>query len=560
VSDRLIKLLLIDDDPIFRLGLITALAPFCDLQVIAQAESPAAAFRLLIDRSPDLIVLEPAMPSMAEEGWQLCQQLKQRYPSLPICLLTTICDPQRLTAARAVGVEGYCRKGVAIEDLASILRQIASGETNWQALAVTAAPSSLLPQAQWLTRLHQSGLEQIDESLSQVNRQLKQSPLPLLDRLFWQGRRRELLAARWLVNQLLPGQVLIVPQPPQPQPEPQRQLPESEGVALTFSPSLSKAAIPFNNTLARLELGVENLTGIPLEIDILQPDKKRELLYLVLNHLKKSLEELQFLGITVEQLPEEIPMSLRKVWQSSSLDFLGKYYSYKNQSAAEALLKILLEYAQIVQQEIIKKIPLVDNLFTHFLFDETLLIDGVEYRSEAPEVIARAELLLQNLIVQIGNAVIAFTLNNFSDLEDLKKVLYDKSMLSSREMARFRNDLSWRYRQEKYWGEPKNIFESKYRLFFLNGKSVRTLFIYAPRQEELQRLRGIPWLVTIALETRDAIAPRLRTVFSWLGKGLVYLLTQVIGRGLGLIGRGILQGIGNTFQEARYGKNSGAGK
>jgi hypothetical protein len=36
-----------------------------------------------------------------------------------------------------------------------------------------------------------------------------------------------------------------------------------------------------------------------------------------------------------------------------------------------------------------------------------------------------------------------------------------------------------------------------------------------------------------------------------LGTGLVYLLTEIIGRGIGLIGRGILKGIGNAFQDKR---------
>ncbi|MEG4329441.1 DUF3685 domain-containing protein, partial [Microcoleus sp. herbarium5] len=37
--------------------------------------------------------------------------------------------------------------------------------------------------------------------------------------------------------------------------------------------------------------------------------------------------------------------------------------------------------------------------------------------------------------------------------------------------------------------------------------------------------------------------------------GVVYVLTQVIGRGIGLIGRGIIQGIGNSLQDSKFGKN-----
>jgi hypothetical protein len=61
--------------------------------------------------------------------------------------------------------------------------------------------------------------------------------------------------------------------------------------------------------------------------------------------------------------------------------------------------------------------------------------------------------------------------------------------------------------------------------------------------------------VSLALETRDAIAPRLRAIVSSLGSSVIYVLTQVIGRGIGLIGRGIIQGIGSSLQETRFGKN-----
>ena len=62
-TSRPFKLMLIDDDPIFRLGLSTALASFPDLQVVAQADSAAAALQTLAagvgtDNAPNLVILE----------------------------------------------------------------------------------------------------------------------------------------------------------------------------------------------------------------------------------------------------------------------------------------------------------------------------------------------------------------------------------------------------------------------------------------------------------------------------------------------------------------------
>lgn len=55
--------------------------------------------------------------------------------------------------------------------------------------------------------------------------------------------------------------------------------------------------------------------------------------------------------------------------------------------------------------------------------------------------------------------------------------------------------------------------------------------------------------MTLALELRDAIAPRLRTVTGFVGSGVVYVLTEIIGRGIGLIGRGVMKGIGKKSRE-----------
>ncbi|MBD0343277.1 MAG: DUF3685 domain-containing protein, partial [Coleofasciculus sp. Co-bin14] len=165
-------------------------------------------------------------------------------------------------------------------------------------------------------------------------------------------------------------------------------------------------------------------------------------------------------------------------------------------------------------------------------------------------------LLLQNLIIQVANAVVQPLLNEFADLEKIKQDFYDRRLISSREIARLRNNLSWRYRLSQFLEEPRAIFESRYELFVLNDSGIKKTSIYAPRRQELERLQGIPLLVTFAYEVRDAIAPRLRGTVAWIGRGVVYVLTQVLGRSIGLVIRGVIQGIGNAFQDTKFGKNS----
>ena len=118
-------------------------------------------------------------------------------------------------------------------------------------------------------------------------------------------------------------------------------------------------------------------------------------------------------------------------------------------------------------------------------------------------------------------------------------------------LFRSRNELSWRYRIDRYIGEPQAIFESKYRLFMFTVYGIDRITIYAPRPQELAQLAGIPLVVTLALETRDALSPRLKMATTFMGSSIVYLLTEIIGRGIGLIGRGVIKGVGNIWQESK---------
>jgi Protein of unknown function (DUF3685) len=278
---------------------------------------------------------------------------------------------------------------------------------------------------------------------------------------------------------------------------------------------------------------------------------------LVLRKLQDLLEQLRFLGVPAEALPERRSQLLQQVWQASTLEFIGKYCA---EPSVLPIVEVAMQESPLIQVTALDRIPFVLDLLAYLLYASPLVIDNVPYRSNSPEATTRAKLLLDNLAIQLANSVMQLLLNQLTEENSLKYNLYDRRYLSSREIARLRNELSWKYRQDYYFEEPKAIFESQYRLFAFEGGAIGQTAISVPRLAELDQLQGLRWFVTIALETRDAIAPRVRAAIGFLGQGVVYLLTQVLGKGLGLIGRGILQGFGNALQETRYGKNGQQGK
>ncbi|HBL14824.1 MAG TPA: DUF3685 domain-containing protein [Cyanobacteria bacterium UBA11162] len=572
MSNPLTHIFLIDDDQIFRLGLSAALESFPDLQIVAEVDTATKTLERLADLQRngvvDLIIFELLLGrthSNAFSGLSLCQQIKKNYPDLPILLLTSCSETTQLAAAKKLGVEGYCLKGCEIGLIVEAMRRLRAGESYWQTLS--APPLSISPPS-WHYKLRQSGLQQIENTLALVTSQLQNPNLSKLDWLFWNGRRRELLAARWLVNQLLPTDAIVIEQEGGRERgrwgdgERGGEVPRlGAGVGSNSQLSVSsQVLIPQDGVLAKLQSGLPNLTDIPLEIDILQVEKRRDLLYIVLQKFEEIVETLRFSQVTIEQLPRTRSRLLHDLWQVSLTDFFGKYSLLPVDNRELAFVDSLLQDTSIVQSAILDKIPLVVELLGNRLFDAPLMIDNVPYSAGTPEVLARSELLRENLIIQVANAVTQPLLNQFADIEAIKQSFYDQHLISSREIARFRNNLSWKYRRVELIDEPIAIFESRYDLFVLSEIGIKKTSIYAPRRQELEQLRGIQFGVTIAYEFRDAIAPRLRGTVAWVGQGVVYILTQVLGRGIGLIVRGVIQGVGSALQDTRLGKDGERGK
>ena len=630
--------MLVDADPVFRLGLKVWLDQQSDFTVVAEAGSSAEALEGVRsrfttyqqslddptlrqkDRLPappiDLVLLDlsiGATDPSTTPGLTLCQQLKTDFPNLPVLVLGTQAEPVLQAAAERMGASGYGTRSMSVRRLAQLIRQTAAGPgipnpAPKSPIDPTASPNlsaslPASPERSALSRLDDipgpltamrismrlSGFRQIDQNLFSVN-VARQQTTSWLTQAVLDGKRRELIAARWLTAALwstprfesnrsstgpssertrkadtdwmqLPQQRAsyadrtaaryldrdaLVPSAAAALSDIESRL----GTALQGRPGELQNTV-FEGVFAKLQRPLKNVGQQPLEIDILRPDKKLELLYLVLRQLEELLEDLRASEVKPGQLPARSAQVLQDLWDAVNTEFFGKYYTVRVSNVEEEVVTLLQKEKPFVEAQILDNIPLVPALFGHWLFQEPMMIESDLYLATTPQAIAYSERLLENLVIQVANAIVQPLLNRLADTESIKKSLYSTRMMSSREIERFRNDLSWRYRLNRLVNEPKAIFESRYNLFVLTPRGIDQISIYSPRRTELNTLKGIPLIVTLAIETRDAIAPRLRTAISLIGNSVVYVLTEVLGRGLGLVGRGIFQGMGSAWQETK---------
>jgi len=582
MSDELTKLLLIDCDRIFRMGMRSWLAQFPDLQVVAEAETAAEALRILQGNVEfNLVILDVnwanqniAIAENSRTGLELCQRLQTEYPQLKILVLSARQSPEQLDMVLRMGVNGYCFKGSSPEQLLTAIRTVATGNRyicdrnllSLNPVSQTQAPMSVVEIIR--RNFYVSGLQRIDDVFNQVQSTLANSGAnsgdqQIRDRLakmVLAGQARELQAARWLVDRLwgqkTPPLISNTKVVEEVAPNVEQMRSQNQPEEQPHRNALAMQASLWDRTVAKLQSSLVNLHKYPLEIDALKDDKKRELLYIALRQIEQSISELRFSQITPLQLESKIAEILRGIWQETIINFFGKYYVITNfdtnldePDAEINVVDVLLGDVEIIQREFLDKIPQIDNLLSHLLFETELIISNSSAAVGTLEAMQRSEMILDNLVIQIANATIQPLLNNFANVESIKQNFYRYNLLSTREIERFRNDLSWKYRLERYIGEPQLIFESRHLLLILTERGIKRVSIYVPRNQELQQLEGVQLAVTLALELQDAIAPRLKSAIAFIGSGFVYILTNVIGRGIGLIGRGVVQGIGNAWQD-----------
>ena len=96
-----IKILLVEDDELFRLGLHVRLQQETGLEVIAEAEDGETAIELVKQHPLDVVLLDVGLPGIG--GIEACQQIKLQYPKLPVLILTSHSQKSLISQLIAVG-------------------------------------------------------------------------------------------------------------------------------------------------------------------------------------------------------------------------------------------------------------------------------------------------------------------------------------------------------------------------------------------------------------------------------------------------------------------------
>jgi DNA-binding NarL/FixJ family response regulator len=157
-----IRVMLVDDQALFREGLETLLSVHRDIQVVGQASNGQEAVEVAAQVHPDVVLMDVRMPVL--NGVRATRRLKKAQPQCRVIVLTTFDDDEYVFDALRAGAVGYLLKDVASARLVEAIRAAARGESILEpsvaakVIAEFTRVSSMVPSAQ---------MEQLVEPLSE---------------------------------------------------------------------------------------------------------------------------------------------------------------------------------------------------------------------------------------------------------------------------------------------------------------------------------------------------------------------------------------------------------
>jgi len=123
----MIKVILVDDHALYRNGISTALSKLCDdIQIVGEADSGEALFKLLNTTSADIILLDIMLPDM--NGIEIARRLHADYPLIKILVLSAENTAEMVSAMLDVGIDGFISKGATKDsDIREAIRSVMNG-------------------------------------------------------------------------------------------------------------------------------------------------------------------------------------------------------------------------------------------------------------------------------------------------------------------------------------------------------------------------------------------------------------------------------------------------
>jgi two-component system, NarL family, response regulator DevR len=124
---RRIRLLMVDDHQVVRLGLLTLLAHYPDMEIVGEAGTVRMAIEETLRLKPDVVLMDVRLSD--GNGFDACRQIREQAPDVRVLFLTSFADEQIVLESIDAGADGYLLKEIDETALVRAIRDVASGQS-----------------------------------------------------------------------------------------------------------------------------------------------------------------------------------------------------------------------------------------------------------------------------------------------------------------------------------------------------------------------------------------------------------------------------------------------
>jgi two-component system response regulator DevR len=121
-----VRVLIVDDHELVRVGLRTLLSTDPEIKVVGEAATGARAIGLAREHQPDVVLLDAHLPDL--NGPDVCRRMRAAVPQAAVAMLTTFTGVELVRDCVSAGADGYLLKDIAQLDLSRSIKALARGE------------------------------------------------------------------------------------------------------------------------------------------------------------------------------------------------------------------------------------------------------------------------------------------------------------------------------------------------------------------------------------------------------------------------------------------------
>lgn len=123
-----LRLLLVDDHEIVRIGVRTLLSRQPDFEIVDEASSGPEAVRKALSHRPDVVVMDVRLAGMS--GIDACKEIKQSAPNIKVIMLTSYSDDDVIFESINAGADGFVLKQLNSDDLIKRIQEVGRGQSS----------------------------------------------------------------------------------------------------------------------------------------------------------------------------------------------------------------------------------------------------------------------------------------------------------------------------------------------------------------------------------------------------------------------------------------------